>query len=156
MTSITRLSFAMVFVFVLMAIPLSLPASYFMPLWSLLLVLYIQFSLPKHHHLALVFMIGLMTDALSSGLLGLHCTAMVVTVWLASNSANRFRLFPMFKQMTGMLGFFMLYQFVYFALRWQFGFGISPESFLFGTLTSTLCWPWFQYLLDKMLFASVR
>lgn len=156
MTSWVRLVFGLLLMLLLASIPFATPLAYFKPLWGLLFVLYVQYTLPKQYNLWVVLGIGLMLDAFTGGVIGLQATALVFTAWISSKQALRFRLFPMAKQLMGIFGLCMLYQVICLSLRWFLGFSTSLELLCLPPIMSTLGWPWLQFLTDRMLFPSVR
>jgi rod shape-determining protein MreD len=115
-----------------------------------MLVLYLQWSIPKGCSVSFVLLIGLGLDALDAGLMGQHACALLITAWIASSSAQRFRLFTIGYQMLGLGIFCLIYQCILLVTGFVLGYQGSHLSSLLPIVTTVLLWPWIQLLADRM------
>jgi len=146
----TRLLFGACFMLVLSIIPLPEPWCFLRPLWVLIFVLYLQWSVPKGCSVSFVMLLGLSLDALGAGLMGQHAFALLLTVWIASRNAQRFRLLGIGHQMLG-LGFFcLIYQLILLVISFFLGYHILFLPTLLPIITTVLFWPWIQLLADRI------
>jgi len=145
-----RLFLGSCFVLILSIMPLPEPLGFCRPLWVLTFVLYLQWSVPKGCRVIFVMLLGLALDALGAGLMGQQAFALLLTVWIASRNAQRFRLLAIGHQMLGLGIFCLIYQFVLFITGFFLGYHISFLSALFPIATTVLFWPWIQLLADRI------
>ena len=145
-----RLLFASCFMLILSIMPLPQPFELFRPLWVLTFVLYLQWSVPKGCSVGFVLLAGLGLDALGAGLMGQHACALLLTVWIASSNAQRFRLLTIGHQMLGLGIFCFIYQVILLATGFFLGYHASLLSNLLPIVTTVLFWPWIQLLADRM------
>ncbi|MDF1827974.1 MAG: rod shape-determining protein MreD [Legionellaceae bacterium] len=145
-----RLVLASCCIFILSIMPLPQPLDMFRPLWGLMLVLYLQWSIPKGCSVGFVLLVGLGLDALDAGLMGQHACALLITAWIASSNAQRFRLFTIGYQMLGLSIFCFIYQCILLATSLVLGYHGSHLSSLLPIVTTVLFWPWIQLLADRI------
>lgn len=145
-----RLFMALCFMLMLSIMPLPQPIDLFRPLWGLTLVLYLQWSVPKGCSVVFILLSGLALDALDAGLMGQHACALLITAWMASSNAQRFRLLTIGHQMLGLGIFCLIYQVVLFITGLLLGYHALFSSNLFSIVTTVLFWPWVQLIADRM------
>lgn len=145
-----RLLLASCFMLLLTIIPLPLSLEFFRPLWVLTFVLYLQWSVPKGCGVGFVLLAGLSLDALGAGIMGQHACALLLTVWIASSNAQRFRLFTLGHQMLGLGIFCLIYQVILLATGFFLGYHTSLLSNLLPIVTTVFFWPWMQLLADRV------
>ena len=145
-----RLFLASCLMLILSIMPLPEPLELFRPLWALTLVLYLQWSVPKGCSVGFILLFGLALDALGAGLMGQHAFALLLTVWIASSNAQRFRLLAIGHQMLGLGIFCLTYQAILLATGFFLGYRASLLSNLLPIVTTVLFWPWMQLLADRM------
>ncbi|MDF1683329.1 MAG: rod shape-determining protein MreD [Legionellaceae bacterium] len=148
--SLMRLFLASCFILFLSIMPLPQPLDLFRPLWGLTLVLYLQWSLPQGCSVGFVLLAGLALDALGAGLMGQHACALLITAWIASSNAQRFRLLTIGHQMLGLGIFCLIYQCILLVTGFLLGYHTSLLSNLFPIITTVLFWPWVQLVADRM------
>lgn len=146
----TRLLFASCFILILSIIPIPQPFDMFRPLWVLTLVLYLQCSVAKGCNVVFVFLIGLCLDALGAGLMGQHALALLLSAWVASSNAQRFRLFTMGHQMLGLVFFCLVYQVTLFGTGLLLGYQAPLSFMLLPIFATVILWPWMQLLADRI------
>lgn len=145
-----RLLLASCFMLILSIIPVPQPLELLRPLWVLMFVLYVQWSVPKGCSVGFVLLVGLGLDALGSGLMGQHAFALLLTVWIASSNAQRFRLLAIGHQMMGLGIFCLSYQVILLTTGFFLGYNTSLLSSLLPIVSTVLVWPWIQLLADRM------
>jgi rod shape-determining protein MreD len=150
-----QLNVRLVFVFfvslILTIIPIPNMIVGIRPPWSLLLILYIQFFLPKYFNLSTTLLVGLLLDVLLSTCLGEHMFALVLTTWIASARVRRFHLFSLPQQMALITFLCLFYQsIIYFIDSYQ-GYNHSFLMVIGATMMSLVMWPWVRFLLTQWL-----
>ena len=134
-------------------ISLSAPWSFFRPLWVLAFVLYVQVTLPnRQFRVGLILLLGLSLDALGAGLMGQQAFALLLTSWVVSKRAQRFRLFSIPQQMMGVGIFCLLYELGFSVTEWFMGYGVSVWAILPPVVMTVLMWPWLLYAGDRLFF----
>jgi rod shape-determining protein MreD len=151
-----RLSLVAAAILLLSIIPLTSPLVFFRPFWLLLFVIYLQCTVPKQCSVLFIMLLGLILDALGAGALGLQAFALLLTAYIVSSRALRFRLFPMSQQLFGIAAFSCLYQAILVLMQILWGYPVLLGAVLGPILMSVLCWPWFQYFGDRLFFSVVR
>lgn len=146
-----RLSIAFVLALVMTIVPLPQFLTGIRPPWVLLLILYVQFSLPESFNLGVLFLVGLVLDALLATVLGEHAFALTLVAWITSSRARRFNFFSIGQQMA-LVGFFcLIYQLIIFSIDVFLGYYPSLFNVLGSTLASIVLWPWIRLLTDETL-----
>lgn len=126
------------------------------PPWILILVLYLQFYMPDYFKVSMLFVLGLILDALLSTVIGEHAFALCLVCWLASSKARRFYFFSIGQQMA-LIGFFCaLYQLLIFLIDAFMGYRMSMVGVAGASLLSILFWPWLRLLAEETLLLRVR
>ena len=143
-------------IYLLSIIPMGAFLGLFRPLWLLLFVIYLQCTVPKQSGVVLMMAMGLMLDALGGATLGEQAFALLLTAWVVSKRARRFRLFSMSQQLFGVAMFSSLYQVILAAITMILGYPVVISGVFLPILVSVLCWPCLQYLCDGVFFAPVR
>jgi rod shape-determining protein MreD len=121
------------------------------PPWSLLLILYLQFFLPKYFKLSMILLIGLLLDVLLSTCLGEHMFALVITTWIASTRVRQFHLFSLPQQMALVTLLCLIYQCILYFIDSYQGYNHSFLMVLGATMMSLIIWPWVRLLLTQWL-----
>jgi rod shape-determining protein MreD len=153
MVSRMRLFLVACFALLLSIISLSAPWSFFRPLWVLAFVLYVQVTLPnRRFRVGLIFLLGLSLDALGAGLMGQQAFALLLTTWVVSKRAQRFRLFSISQQMVGIGIFCFLYELAFAVTEWFMGYSVSLWAILPPVVMTVLMWPWLLYAGDRVFF----
>ncbi|WP_051398943.1 rod shape-determining protein MreD [Legionella oakridgensis] len=142
-------------VLALSIMPLPTWLSEFRPPWALLLILYIQFFLPRFFNVIFIFLVGLCLDVLLSTILGEHVFALLLTAWLASGKARRFNFFPIGQQMMLILLFCSIYQCIILMIDAVSGYQFMPFKVICSSMVATLAWPWIRILADNTLLTKV-
>ncbi len=155
MMSKLRISVAVVVMLLLAIFPFAQPFHWFQPCGLLLLVIYLQCTLPKQLPVSLILLLGLSLDFLTAGILGQHAFALLSTAWVVSKRAQRFRLFSVPQQLFGIAAFSGLYQLILACTQCLLGYPVLIWSAFFSVLMSVLCWPFMQYVSDRFFFGGL-
>lgn len=144
-----RIFLALLVALILTIIPIPNLFSNFRPPCVLLVVLYIQFFLPRYFHLFKIVILGLCLDGLLSTILGEHILALVITSWIASSRVSRFHIFSLSQQMALIIMLGFIYQFIIYLIELYQGYNNTLPMVLGTTLVTMLVWPWVNLLLDR-------
>ena len=151
-----RLCLGFLAALVLSIFPMPELASAFRPPWVLLLVLYIEYFLPRHFKLTVLLFVGLMLDVLLSTVIGEHSFALLLVTWIASSNSRRFQFFSMTQQIC-FIGFFcLLYQAIISFIDALLGLRYGMFIPLASAFSSMLIWPWIRLLGDGSLLVRHR
>lgn len=137
-------------------IPLGPVWGLFRPLWICLFVIYCQSTFPKHCSVLFIMLLGLVVDVLGAGVLGEHAFALLFMALIVAKRAQRFRLFPMSQQLLGIIVFSSVYQVILLFIQLILGYPVSIWAGVLPVVMTVLCWPWLQYVGDRVFFAPVR
>lgn len=150
-----RLLLALLIVLGLTILPLPDLLTGLRPPCLLLFILYVQFFMPGYFSLTALFLLGLCLDVLLATILGEHALTLLLTTWLASGMAPRFKFFPMGQQMAliGLLA--CVYQFVILFTDAFSGYPYNISAVIGSALISMLLWPWIRVLADGALLPRV-
>jgi rod shape-determining protein MreD len=123
-------------------LPLPSWATWFRPLWVMLVIIYWCLALPEQISIGVAWAIGLLLDILQGTLLGQNALALTVVAYFVVKFHPRIRLYPLWQKT--LIVFFL--SVIYLALLfWVQGLmGILPNSWEFWSpaMTSSLLWPW--------------
>ena len=112
-----------------------------------MVLIYWCMALPQRVGVLTGWVVGLVLDVLHGSILGQHAFGLAFVAWIALLYHQRIRVFPIAQQAL----FVALTVFVYlFAMLQVYNLLGSVEyqySYLLGTLTSALLWPWIFYVL---------
>ncbi len=154
MTS-SRESRSLIFLTVMAAILLSLlplpeVLSPFKPYWVAMVLIY--WSLETHDmiSLGLAFLIGLILDALSGSLMGLHALSLVVMVFLVQRFRSRLRFFPPWQQALSVLGLLVNDRIILIWITVLLGESLPTWKYWLPPLVGMALWPWLFLLLDRI------
>lgn len=150
-----RLFFGFILVLALSILPLPEWISGFRPPWVLLLVLYIEYFLPRKFNLITLLVVGLVLDVLLSSVIGEHSFALLLITWIASSKSRRFQFFSMMQQIF-LIGFFcLLYQLMISLIDALLGFNYSVYNPCVGALLGMFFWPWIRLLGEDVLLTRL-
>ncbi len=128
-------------------LPLPSWVKWLRPYWSLLVLIYWVMALPNVVSFFSAFSLGIILDLLSGTLLGEHAFALVVITYFMLKCYQLIRVYPLMQQTAFVFLFIFSYQIIIFIIQ---GFlGELPHAFMYwwGSLISTLLWPWVFILL---------
>ena len=132
----------------IMPLPLSVDA--FRPDWVLIVLIYWCMALPGRINIITAWVMGFLLDVLLGSVLGVHATAMAISVYIVAESFQKIRNFSIWQQalITGVLA--ALYHLVVFWLQ-RFLIDVTfLTSYLYPVITTIVLWPWVFYLLRRV------
>ncbi len=137
----------------LMAIvPLPEWAIYYRPEWVALMVVYWVVNNPERVGIGVAWMVGIMVDALTGSLFGLHALGLALVAWLALRLRLRLRLFGVFQQASVILVIIGLQLLLSQWLQFLFDLPRGTNMmFLAPAVTSALFWPLAWILLGGLV-----
>jgi len=122
----------------------------FKPYWVAMVLIY--WSLETHDmiSLGLAFLIGLVLDALSGSLMGLHALSLVVMVFLVQRFRSRLRFFPPWQQALSVLGLLVNDRIILIWITVLLGEPLPTWKYWLPPLVGMALWPWLFLLLDRI------
>jgi rod shape-determining protein MreD len=128
--------------FMLTAMPLPDWAVNWRPAWVAMVLIYWCIALPDRAGIGIAWMLGLLLDVQQGTLLGQNALGLTIVAFIALNSHQRMRMFPLPQQAILIGGYVLLLQFLTLWIRGIMG--VPPEHWTFWTpaFTSMLLWPW--------------
>ena len=122
----------------------------FKPYWVALVMIYWSLETKDMISLGLAFLIGLMVDILSSGLMGLHALSLVVMVFLVQRFRSRLRFFPPWQQALSVLALLVNDRIILIWITALLGEPIPTWKYWLPPLVAMVLWPWMFLLLDRI------
>jgi rod shape-determining protein MreD len=154
--SYLRLCFLFILALILSIISFPMCMALIRPLFILLLVIYVQVTLPTAFQVSGLLFLGLTLDVLCASILGEHVLALTLTAWCLSGRAQRFKFFSISQQMAWVFLLSMVYQFILFGLSMMLRYPMSLEAMILPVCMTTLSWPWIKWSVDRVLLKSSR
>ena len=121
-------------------VPLPDWASTLWPAWVTLAVIYWSLATPQTFGLTQAWLVGLLLDATTAGVLGQHALAMVLMAWASQRFHLQIRPFPVWQQAIVLLPLLAAYEFVLYWLSGLMGL-VGPVWAWPAALTGALLWP---------------
>jgi len=125
------------------------------PLWALLLIIYLQVSLPARFSVSAMVVLGLTMDVLCPNVMGVHALALTIPSFYLAGRARRFHFFTVLQQMLWVGALSLVYQLILALLAYSLGYAPSILAICLPVISTLLLWPWLSYFLDH-LFLRVR
>ena len=151
-----RVLIAVFLALILMVVSLPEQLALVRPLWVLLLVLYVQVTLPSVFQVTGLLLLGLTLDALCTSVMGQHVLALILSSWCVSGRARRFKFFSMTQQMAWVLFLSVIYQLTLLLSNLVLGYPVGPWLMVLPVCMTTLIWPWVKFLADRSFFVFTR
>ena len=137
---------------VLAIAPLPEWAVQFRPEWVALVVVYWVVNNPERVGIGVAWMAGIMVDALTGSLFGLHALGLALVAWLALRLRLRLRLFTVFQQASVVLVVIGLQLLLSQWLQFLFDLPRGTDmTFLAPAVTSAFFWPLAWMLLGGLV-----
>lgn len=136
--------------YLLQLMPLPHAILAFKPYWMALVLLYWALESPDRIGLGVAFMLGLLGDALTGGLLGEHALRLCVFVFIVLRFRARLRFFPMWQQALAVGALLLNDRILLLMIRACIGEPLPPPEFWLAPVTGMFAWPWVFLLLDDL------
>ena len=122
----------------------------FKPYWVAMVVNY--WSLETHGviSLGLAFLIGVIVDALTGSLMGLHALSLVVMVFLVQRFRSRLRFFPPWQQALSVFGLLVNDRIILIWISVFLGEPLPTWKYWLPPLVGMALWPWLFLGLDRV------
>ena len=132
----------------IMPMPLSVDA--FRPDWVLIVLVYWCLALPNKINIITAWVMGFILDVLLGSVLGIHASAMALTVYIVVVNFQKIRNFSVWQQalIIGVLA--ALYHLLVFWLQRFLTDAVFLTSYLYPVITSIVFWPWIFLLLRRV------
>ncbi len=141
------IALSFIIAFMLTAIPVPDWALAWRPAWIAMVLVYWCIALPQRVGVICGWCLGLILDVLHGSILGQHAFGLAFVAYISLQYHQRIRVFPIVQQ----TAFVALVVLVYLAVMWQIydllGSVKYGPSYLLGTLTTALLWPWTYVIL---------
>jgi rod shape-determining protein MreD len=136
---------------VLTIMPLPVVIHSLKPSWVILLVLYVQFFLPRYFNIFMVFALGLIVDVLSFSLLGEHALIMIIICLLAKQQEKRLQFASLSKQVFFIAVLCFIYEDLIYVSNIAQRYQINSFWPIISTCASVILWPWVKAYGDRIL-----
>lgn len=120
------------------------------PEWVALAIIYWCIAVPHRVGVGIAWTVGLLLDVLRDALLGQHALSLTIVAFIAIKLHQRIRLYPVWQQALSVMVLVTLNQLL---ILWINGLvGHPPKSWTYWlpSITSTLLWPAFDFVLHRM------
>lgn len=149
-----RITIGFMLMLFLSIIPLPSILIPFRPAWLLLFLLYTQFQLSDYFKIIVIFLVGILMDAILSSVMGEHVFALTAALWCASSKARRFSLLPMGIQMFYIGIFSLIYCLCLLFVNRVLGNPYPVNTLFTVSIVNSIIWPFFRLTADE--FYSFR
>lgn len=136
-----------VIAFALTAVPLPDWALPWRPSWIAMVLMYWCVALPQRFGVLIGWFIGLLLDVMHGSILGQHAFGLAFVAYVALIYHQRIRVFPVAQQALFVAATVFVYSFAMLQIYNLLGSVDYAYSYLLGTLTTALLWPWIYYVL---------
>ncbi|BBF87753.1 rod shape-determining protein MreD [Aquitalea magnusonii] len=133
-------------------IPLPLGSTRWLPDFISLVLLYWLINQPRRVNVGIAFLMGLVADIATAGMLGQHALAYSVTAYLALSRQRQLIMFNLGQQALSVLGLMACNQSIMVVARMLTGSAFVGWSYFLPPLIGALLWP----LLTKLLLLPYR
>lgn len=120
------------------------------PYWVALVMIYWTLETRTMLSLGLAFLVGLVLDALSGSLMGMHALSLVVMVFLVQRFRSRLRFFPPWQQALSVLGLLVNDRIILIWITALLGEPMPTWQYWLPPLIGVAIWPWLFLLLDSI------
>lgn len=148
--SIFPISMSLLGATILMLVALPTWLDYFRPQFVILTLLYWTLKAPQRIGIITTWCLGIFFDVLFNSVLGVHALAFVLVVYIALKWQVRFNFFAFWQKLIFILLLIILSCLPQLFVELFSHARLNVWLYLLPSLTSTLFWPCFVYLLDAM------
>ncbi|MEC9340028.1 MAG: rod shape-determining protein MreD [Pseudomonadota bacterium] len=144
---------SLILAFVLTLVPMPQWAAFLRPQWVALVLIYWCMATPQLVGPGIAWMVGLLLDALTGSLLGLHGLVLATVAFVTGLSYQRVRMAPLPQQALWVAAVLLLGQIIAYVVLVLVQRGPEPGFFL-TVAVSALIWPWLFLVLRDLRRAS--
>ncbi|MEJ1298637.1 MAG: rod shape-determining protein MreD [Candidatus Sedimenticola sp. (ex Thyasira tokunagai)] len=143
---------ALTFVLALMLTILPLPdwAQMLRPQWYTLVLIYWILALPQRVGVGVGWLTGILVDVITGTLLGQHALALALIAYIAHESHQRVRLFPLWQQSLSVLMLLMIEKVLSFWVMGAVSLPTPTVGYWIPPLVGMLLWPWIYIVLRDL------
>jgi rod shape-determining protein MreD len=130
--------------------PMPLTVDIFRPDWVLIVLVYWCLALPTKINVITAWVMGLILDILLGSVLGVHASAMALSVYIVVVNFQKIRNFSVWQQalIVGVLA--AQYHLVVFWLQRFLSDVVFLPNYLYPVVTTVVLWPWIFFLLRRV------
>jgi rod shape-determining protein MreD len=130
--------------------PMPLTVDIFRPDWVLIVLVYWCLALPTKINVITAWVMGLILDILLGSVLGVHASAMALSVYIVVVNFQKIRNFSVWQQalIVGVLP--AQYHLVVFWLQRFLSDVVFLPNYLYPVVTTVVLWPWIFFLLRRV------
>jgi rod shape-determining protein MreD len=130
--------------------PMPLTVDIFRPDWVLIVLVYWCLALPTKINVITAWVMGLILDILLGSVLGVHASAMALSVYIVVVNFQKIRNFSVWQQalIVGVLA--AQYHLVVFWLQRFLSDVVFSPNYLYPVVTTVVLWPWIFFLLRRV------
>jgi len=139
--NVTKLCLFLILALVLTIMPLPELMAKYRPNFVLLIILYMQCFIPIYFRITWVFILGILLDVLTSGMIGQHPIAFVIASWAATTKPSNFRYYSILQQMIFIFLYCALYQLLISLVDLFFGINVNFLGSFCIVLLTVAFWP---------------
>ncbi len=139
--SIVTVAISVFLAYVLWLLPLPDGLMGYRPLWLLMVMSFWVIQQPERLAIGFAWVLGLLIDALSGGLLGEHALAMAVSAYVLGTFQRRLWLAPMWYQTLCIFGLSIAYLGLIYLIQGAIGQLPRGYTYWIPAITTALLWP---------------
>ena len=130
--------------------PMPLTVDIFRPDWLLIVLVYWCLALPTKINVITAWIMGLILDILLGSVLGVHASAMALSIYIVVVNFQKIRNFSVWQQalIVGVLA--AQYHLVVFWLQRFLSDAVFLPNYLYPVVTTVVLWPWIFFLLRRV------
>lgn len=130
--------------------PMPIIADAFRPDWVLIVLVYWCLALPNKINIFTAWVMGFILDVLLGSVLGVHASAMALSIYIVVVNFQKIRNFSVWQQalIIGVLS--AQYNLIVFWLQRFLSDVVFLSSYLYPVITSIILWPWIFLLLRRV------
>ncbi|HET7650369.1 MAG TPA: rod shape-determining protein MreD [Gammaproteobacteria bacterium] len=122
----------------------------FRPAWVVLVTAYWCLFLPHRVGVISAFIVGLLVDTLTGGLLGEHALALVLVAWVILRLHLQLRVYSPWQQTITLVLLMLLYTLIPFWADGVLGYTGHAVARWMPVLTTAILWPWVAQVLGRL------
>lgn len=120
------------------------------PYWVGLVLIYWALEIREMVSLGMAFLIGILLDVLSGGLMGTNALSLVIMIYLVQRFRARLRFFPPWQQALSVLGLLVNDHIIRLWISSLLGEPMPTWQYWLSPMVGMVMWPWLFLLLDRI------